>query len=107
MSSAEKLSVEELLDALARADVLETFARLRPEDQQKFSRWVGKARNSASHWQRINALVLAMRIGPLQPVKPRVAGYDPREEARKVLMAAPRYEEDPAEEQAWPVSQDS
>ena len=106
MSSAEKLSVEDLLDALARADVLETFSRLRPEDQQKFSRWVGKARNTASHWQRINALVLAMRIGPLEPVRPRVSGFDPREEARKILIEAPAEEEDPAQAQSSRVSQD-
>ena len=66
MTSSGRITPEDLLDAMARADVLEIFGRLPEADQQKFSRWIGKARDDESHWRRINALVLALRLGPLQ-----------------------------------------
>ena len=62
----DKITANDLLDTLAAADALNTFLRLPPADQDNFSRWIGKARNDESHWRRINALVLAMRIGPLE-----------------------------------------
>ena len=58
---------EDLLDAMVRSDVLEIFVLLPEIDQQRFSNWIGKARDNESHWRRINALVLALRLGPLQP----------------------------------------
>lgn len=70
MSTEEKITVEDLLDAMTEADVLETFCQLPQVDQEKFSRWIGKARDDDSHWRRIQALVSALRAGPLQPVAP-------------------------------------
>ena len=67
MSSAETITADDLLDALARHDVLETFCQLPTIDQEKFSRLIGKARSNDSHWRRIEALVLALKAGPLQP----------------------------------------
>lgn len=60
------ITAEDLLNALAEADALETFLRLPPEDQDCFSAWIGKSRNDESHWRRISALVLAMKIAPLR-----------------------------------------
>lgn len=66
MSSAEgKITADDLLDTLAAADALEAFLRLPMADQENFSRWIGKARDDESHWRRINALALAIRLGPL------------------------------------------
>jgi len=67
MTSQQRIAevLEDLLDAMADADVLETFRSLSPIDQQRFSNWITKARDDESHWRRIEALVLALRIGPL------------------------------------------
>lgn len=62
----EPITAEDLLNALAEADALQTFLRLPREDQQIFSHWIGKSRDDESHWRRINALVLAMKIAPLR-----------------------------------------
>ncbi len=61
MSSIEKTPAVDLADAMANADVLDTFLKLPGEDQDNFTRWVGRARDDASYWRRIDALVLAMR----------------------------------------------
>lgn len=63
--TAAKITAHDLLDTLASADALETFLHLPREDQESFARWIGKARDVESHWRRINALVMAMKIGPL------------------------------------------
>ena len=68
MSATELITAEDLLDALARHDVLDTFCQLPLIDQEKFSRLIGKARNDESHWRRIDALVSALKTGPFQPV---------------------------------------
>lgn len=65
-ASENTITADDLLDKLAAADALETFLRLPPDDQENFARWIGKSRDDESHWRRINALVLALRIGPLQ-----------------------------------------
>lgn len=65
MTEAGKITADDLLDTLASADALVTFLRLPREDQDNFARWIGKARDEESHWRRINALVIAMKIGPL------------------------------------------
>ena len=65
MSSPEKITADDLLDAMAEANVLETFLHLPTEDQANFSRWIGTARDDGSHWRRIEALVLALRTGLL------------------------------------------
>jgi len=70
MSADEKITVEDLLDAMREADVLEVFVQLPPADQDKFAVWIGKARDEESHWRRINALMLALRTGPLYPGTP-------------------------------------
>lgn len=65
MTAAGKITADDLLDTLAAADALETFLHLPREDQDNFAHWIGKARDEESHWRRINALVLAMKIAPL------------------------------------------
>ena len=66
MSDAARVTKEDLLSVLAEADVLTTFRRLPHLNQENFSRWIEKASDSESHWRRIEALVLALRMGPLQ-----------------------------------------
>ena len=61
----DKITADDLLDTLGAADALETFLHLPQEEQDNFARWIGKSRDDESHWRRINALVLAMRMGPL------------------------------------------
>ena len=68
MSTAEKITAAKFNDVLAAADVLETFSRLSQADQDKFSDWIAKARDDESQWRRLDALVLALRIGPLEPL---------------------------------------
>lgn len=65
MSSEEKITADNLLDAMAEADVLEVFCHLPEAAQQEFREWIGKARDNESHWRRIDALVLAMRSSGL------------------------------------------
>lgn len=65
-SDSGKITADDLLDTLAAADALEAFLRLPVADQESFSRWIGKARDDESHWRRINALALAIRLGPLE-----------------------------------------
>ncbi|HET7482352.1 MAG TPA: hypothetical protein VFK89_05765 [Actinomycetota bacterium] len=74
MSASEKITAEELLDTMAEADVLETFIQLPKADQEKFSDWIGRARNNESHWRRINVLVMALKTGPFQPSAPSNPG---------------------------------
>ena len=64
MSSEERITPDDLLDAMAEADVLEVFCHLPEKSQQEFREWIGKSRDNESHWRRIDALVLAMRSGP-------------------------------------------
>ena len=59
------ITPDNLLDAMAEADVLEVFCHLPEVAQQEFREWIGKARDDDSHWRRIDALVLAMRSGLL------------------------------------------
>lgn len=61
-----EITADDLLDALAAADALETFLRLPPEAQEHFALWIGKSRDDESHWRRINALALALRMGPFR-----------------------------------------
>jgi hypothetical protein len=64
MTSPEgEITADDLLDTLATVDGLETFLRLPPEAQASFAGWIGKARDDESHWRRINALALAIRMG--------------------------------------------
>jgi uncharacterized protein YdeI (YjbR/CyaY-like superfamily) len=65
MSMSERASPEDLVEAFAVANVLKKFRRLPESDQQNFLRWVSLARDEESRWRRINALALALRMGPL------------------------------------------
>jgi len=58
------------VEAMIHADVLEIFVLLPEIDQAKFSSWVSRAPDEESRWRRINGLVLALKLGPLQ--KPQV-----------------------------------
>lgn len=69
----DKITADDLLDTLAAADALETFLHLPPEDQDNFARWIGMSRDDESHWRRINALALAMRLGPLHVAQARLS----------------------------------
>ena len=62
-------TTKDLHDVLVTYDVLETFNRLPREDQDRFFRWIGAARDDDSYWMRVEALVLALRVGPLQEIK--------------------------------------
>ena len=66
MSAQQDNTSEDFLHALAEADVLEIFRRLPHADQERFTHWVTQTRDAESHWRRVNALVLALRTGPLQ-----------------------------------------
>lgn len=74
MSAPNKVPGDELRDALQSADTLETFRALPSPAQENLSRWVDKARDDESRWRRIEALVLAMRISPLQLDEPGTDG---------------------------------
>lgn len=92
MSTGQELSSHDLLDVLADADVLKTFNRLPVKDQENFARWIGIARDDVAYWRRIDALVLSLRLGPLQPRGSRGlpwSGTDSRsvEAAKEALMA--------------------
>ena len=65
MSSDEKITPDDLLDAMAAADVLESFCHLPEASKREFEEWIGKARDNESHWRRIETLVMAMRSAPL------------------------------------------
>jgi hypothetical protein len=55
---------------MAEAGVLERFHQLPEGDQDRFARWIDRARDDESYWRRINALVLALRIGPFEGSAP-------------------------------------
>lgn len=65
MSHGEKITPDDLLDAMAAADVLDDFCQLPEASRREFEEWIGKARDSEAHWRRINTLVMAMRHAPL------------------------------------------
>ena len=74
--------VDDLLKAMEEGDVLEVFSLLPLSDQENFARWIDKAHDDDSRWRRLEALVLAMRMSPLQPRQSRFeVGL---EEARKI-----------------------
>lgn len=68
------LAAEDLIEALAAADVLEKFCHLPEADQDRFSQWIGQASDVDSNWRRIEALVLALRMGPLDSSTPQAPG---------------------------------
>lgn len=57
-------------EILATYDVLETFDLLPVAEQEKFTLWIENASSEESHWRRVEAFVLALRVGPLQPEGP-------------------------------------
>lgn len=56
---------DDLTAAMAEADVLDIYLSLPEAERRRFSRWVRLARDDDSYWRRIEALVLAMRVGLL------------------------------------------
>lgn len=72
MSPEEKITPDDLLNAMAAADVLDSFCHLPEPARREFEGWIGKARDSEAHWSRINALVRAMREAP--PVEVQTEG---------------------------------
>ena len=64
MNSEEKITPDDLLDAMAAADVLDIFCHLPEPAKREFEEWIGKARDSEAHWRRIDVLVRAMRNAP-------------------------------------------
>lgn len=67
MSSPAHSGPDDLVEAFAVANVLKKFRGLPRADQENFLRWVALARDEESRWRRINALALALRMGPLSP----------------------------------------
>lgn len=65
MSTEDKITPDDLLNAMAAADVLDRFCHLPEESKREFEKWIGKARDSETHWRRIDTLVMAMRHAPL------------------------------------------
>lgn len=65
MSVAEKITADDLIEAMSAAGVLEVFCHLPPAAQDEFSSWIGKARDDESHWRRIEVLLAAMKSSPL------------------------------------------
>ena len=56
---------DELMSALASADVLADFLLLPSDQQTNFHRWVIRSVDAESRYRRVDALVLAMRSGLL------------------------------------------
>ena len=70
-SKADGRSRDDLVEALAFADVLGTFRALPEASRRDFEAWVEKARDEPSRWRRIEALAMAMRAAPrLQRAEP-------------------------------------
>ena len=63
----KKSAVDDLFKQLATFDGLDAFCLLPEEERERFVSWIVKARDDASYWSRIDAIALAMRVGPLQP----------------------------------------
>lgn len=64
MSPEDKITADDLLNAMAAADALDTFCHLPEASRLEFEEWIGKARDNEAHWRRIDALVMAMRSAP-------------------------------------------
>ncbi len=64
MSSKETRVPDDLVEALALADVLGQFRALPEAARRDFEAWIDKARDEASRWRRIETLALAMRAAP-------------------------------------------
>lgn len=67
MSVVEGVASDDLHVALTTFDGLDTFRSLSVAEQQKFVAWIAKARGEAAYWGRIDSLVMAMRVTPVQP----------------------------------------
>ena len=65
--SADGAISKDLLDTFASYDVLETFNRLPALNRDRFLRWISSARDDESKWLRVEAFVLALKLGPLGP----------------------------------------
>jgi uncharacterized protein YdeI (YjbR/CyaY-like superfamily) len=65
----DKITPDDLLNAMAAADVIDTFCHLPEASRREFEGWIGKARDNAAHWRRIDTLVMAMRSAPLLDVQ--------------------------------------
>jgi hypothetical protein len=82
VSPGDKITPDDLLNAMAEADVLESFCHLPEAARMEFEGWIGKARDNEAHWRRIHTLVMAMRYAPrLEPQVPLDAA--PVSEVRK------------------------
>ena len=62
-----RVAVDDLFEELAIFDGLDAFCLLPESDQERFLGWIVSAHDDASYWARIDAIALAMRVGPLQP----------------------------------------
>jgi uncharacterized protein YdeI (YjbR/CyaY-like superfamily) len=65
MSPDDRITPEDLLNAMEAADVLDSFRHLPEASRREFEEWIGKARDNEAHWRRIDTLVMAMRNAPL------------------------------------------
>lgn len=64
MSPEDKITSDDLLNAMEAADVLDTFSNLPEASRREFEEWIRKARDNEAHWRRIDTLVMAMRSAP-------------------------------------------
>jgi uncharacterized protein YdeI (YjbR/CyaY-like superfamily) len=67
LSATEKVISDEIVLALARADVLDAFSKLTKQNQHKLSAWVTKAGKGRGRHRRLNTLVVGLRISRMHP----------------------------------------
>jgi molybdopterin converting factor small subunit len=70
MTASGEMITHDLEEAMSEADVLALFQKLPPADRERFSRWIALARDDESLWRRIEIVVMALRMGPLEPGVP-------------------------------------
>ena len=87
MSPEDKITPDDLLNAMAAADVLDAFCHLPEDSRKEFEEWIGKARDNEAHWRRIHTLVMAMRQAP--QLEPAATGSAPVAEAQPISTRDP------------------
>ena len=78
MIAPKETPSDDLHEALREADCLDIYLGLPGMERTRFSRWVETAPDHDSHWRRIEALVVAMKISPLRSPSRRETHRDGR-----------------------------
>ena len=69
MSIPQQNPTNDLLHALAAADVLDVFQSLPLEEQDRFLAWIEKASDGEAYRRRIDILVMGIQMAPLSDSK--------------------------------------